>query len=427
MNRSGHRIAFAFILIFLSAISCDSAAANDVVPSPLLKADQPVHWWFVFKLNATFPGCGGSESRICLFGGSAQPYPKWGQQFVYASSANHSLQKGSGCAGDSVSDPVGATFNEIYNGSLNYVVWNDQFYDDPKIAGCTKSCSAPWGHSKGVLAWDESGKGLVMQVTTPSWPAAGNGSYPRKSDGNSLGCVTDNDVLVSQHFFALQLDKEDVKKVLRAMATASVVTDTSNKQIVRNGGPADIRPLVDALGVKSQSTTYTKVSLSSGVTLISKPSRLHVPPWQFVSSLLGGVPLRSATWWANPKISSTSSATKLVCWDDSLTTPPGAVAIATTGQWNGTTFGLTGGSGANFNHAKIGVSTAPGSHYVIFGDMNQQGNADDTSRTCSSSQNGRGGLFYVVEDDALAQSVAKLIDGQTAPTRVQEKQASDEE
>jgi len=54
-------------------------------------------------------------------------------------------------------------------------------------------------------------------------------------------------------------------------------------------------------------------------------------------------------------------------------------------------FGLTGGIGPNFNHAKVGVSTSGEERYSIFGDMNQQGAA---SGKCSSSQNGRGGLFY---------------------------------
>jgi hypothetical protein len=55
-----------------------------------------------------------------------------------------------------------------------------------------------------MLAWNADGDGLIMQVTTPSWPAAGSKSSPRKTDGNTLGCVKDNNVLVSQHFFALR-------------------------------------------------------------------------------------------------------------------------------------------------------------------------------------------------------------------------------
>lgn len=70
------------------------------------------------------------------------------------------------------STAVGATFNEVYNGDYSYVVWNDQFYAHPKLdcASTNGNCSSPWGHSKGMLAWDASGDGLVLQVSTPSWP-----------------------------------------------------------------------------------------------------------------------------------------------------------------------------------------------------------------------------------------------------------------
>jgi len=390
-----------------------AAPASDA-PVPLLEKGHAVDWWFVFKFNSrSFPGCAGGAERICRFGGQPQPYNAYSQQFVYASSEAPELQQGSGCAGDTTAEPVGATFDEVYAGAYHYVVWNDQFYDDPKIEGCSKSCSAPWGHSKGMLAWNDAGEGFVLQVTTPSWPAAGSKAFPRKTDGNTLGCIADNDVLVSQHFFALKLTKEDLSAVLKALQNASVVTDPQNSQLVNNGGPADIQALVEGLGVKSASHTFTKDVLSSGVQLISKPSGLHVPPWQMVSAALDGVSLRTATWWANPKIYTTTASTTVACWDDSLP-KPGPVAIATTGHWKDTLFGLTGGSGPNFNHAKLGVSASGEHHYAIFGDMNQQGAASGTR--CSSSQNGRGGLFYVLDNPQLFVSIQDLISGHTAPT-----------
>ena len=406
----------ALVLICMGAAGAQSpgtASNSQGTPAPLLSKQHPVDWWFVFKFNAAkFSGCGGTAPRQCLFGGDVQHYPAFSQQFVYASSDSHTLQPGNDCLGDTLDDPIGATFDQVYEGAFYYVIWNDQFYDDPQIQGCTTSCSAPWGHSKGMLAWNAAGAGFVMQVTTPSWPASGSKQSPRQSDGNTLGCVKDNDVQVSQHFFALKLTKDDVTKILGALQNASVVTDPSNPQIVRNGGPPDIQQLVKHLGVRSNSKAYTKDMLSTGVELISKPSRLNVPPWQMVSSILGGVSLRSATWWANPKIFSTNSSTSITCWDSSLPTP-GPVEIATTGHWAGKEFGLTGGLGTNFNHAKIGVSTSGGQHYSIFADMNQQGAI--TGQPCSSSQNGRGGLFYVIDDQDLSKSLGDLISGGAAP------------
>ena len=101
--------------------------------------------------------------------------------------------------------------------------------------------------------------------------------------------------------------------------------------------------------------------------------------------------MRTATWWASPEIPTTTASTKVGCWDDSLG-KPGPVAIATSGTWDGKTIGLTGGMGTDFNHAKIGVSTS-GTPYAIFGDLNQRRLA---ALQCNSSQDGRGGLFYVV-------------------------------
>lgn len=394
--------------------SVNSFVKQSSAPAPLLEKGHPTDWWFVFKFNAaSFPGCGEEAQRDCLFGGTVQQNygNKYSQQFVYASSENPSLQKGSGCVGDTLKDPVGATFDQIYNDSYYYVIWNDQFYGDPSIKGCTNSCGSPWGHSKGMLAWNDAGEGFVMQVSTPSWPASGSKSSPRKTDGNTLGCVSDNDVKVSQHFFALRLNKDDLIKVLQSLQNASVVTDPTNRQIVRNGGPSDIQALVNKLGMKSGGSVYMDVKLSTGVELISKPSGLHVPPWQLISAALNGLPLRAATWWATPKINTTTASTKITCWDKSLGTP-GPVEIATSGEWDGEIFSLMGGPQLDSNHAKIGVSIDPRSPYAIFSDLNQQGAL--SGQNCSSSQNGRGGTFYIVNNKDLYNGMTNLIKGETA-------------
>jgi hypothetical protein len=98
-----------------------------------------------------------------LFGGQPRPYAKFGQQYALATSAAPQLKAGPGLLGTSRGDAAGATLSQIYNGKFNFVVWNDQFYDAPRIAGCVKSCSGPWGRSKGVLAWNDPGEGVIMQ------------------------------------------------------------------------------------------------------------------------------------------------------------------------------------------------------------------------------------------------------------------------
>jgi hypothetical protein len=394
------------------------AWSAEEAPRPLLAAGQPVDWWFVFKFNShTFAGCGvGTGKRTCAFGGEVQAMQPFGQQFAYASSKGGSLEQGRGCVGAATTDPVGATFDQVYNGSYYYVIWNDQFYRDPQLAICGKgnACGEPWGHSKGMLAWNDAGDGFVMQVTTPSWPGSGTNRILRKS-GNTLGCITtNNNLIASQHFFALKLAKDDLVKVLQALANAGVVTDPTNLQIVKNGGPADVRAQVDALGRKSRSTQLIKEELSSGVVLISKPSLLKVPPWQLVSAALNGVGEKIATWWLWPWIYTTTKSEKVTCWDQGLE-KPGPVRIALTGRWDGKEIVLKAPS----NHAKIGVSTDANNPYVIFGDLNQQGTL--TPPNCGRSQNGRGGLFYVVKNKPLSDSLIDLLEGDTAPTHAPTK------
>ena len=168
------------------------------------------------------------------------------------------------------------------------------------------------------------------------------------------------------------------------------------------------------------------MTLSSGVKVTSKPSNLLVPPWQMVSALLkqpsagAGPALKAATWWMDPEIPPTTTAAKPGCWDNALATP-GPVAIAVTGTWNGKAIGLTGGNAVTKNHAKIGVSEGGGATYSIFGDMNQQGvlaprkTKSAPKGTCDSSQDGRGGTFYVVDNPKLFESMTNLLKGQTAP------------
>lgn len=398
---------------------------NTILPAPSPMADKntPVEWMFAFKFNsASFPGCTddgvtptiGSQG---IFGGTVDAYKSGhSQQYVFATSASPALSKGTGCIGATDNDPLGATFGQIYNNpGYFYVVWNDQFYNNP-----IENMDSPWGHSKGMVAWNQDGEGMVLQVTTPSWPASASSAFPRQNDGNTLGCIKDDDIEVSQHFFALKLTKNDLASVLTALGNSSVATSLSQPSIVNNGGPEDIQALVNSLGKQSSSRTVFTAMLSSGIQLISKPSALAVPPWQMISAQLSGVDLRVASWWASPEIYSTEAGQIPGCWDSSLGTP-GAVEIATSGSWNGTTFGLQGGEGENFNHAKIGISKDPSNPLCIFGDMNQQGALAPgyayAEQVCSSSQNGRGGTFYVLNNQVLFASLTSLLQGASASVK----------
>ena len=124
-------------VLALASFMCHGAISYSAdAPTPLLKQGHPVNWWFVFKFNsASGPACAAGAQRACIFGGEPGPYKIFGQQFVYSSSENATLQEGAGCAGNTPKDPIGATFDQVYNGSFYYVIWNDQFYGDPEIKG----------------------------------------------------------------------------------------------------------------------------------------------------------------------------------------------------------------------------------------------------------------------------------------------------
>lgn len=401
-------------LLLCALLALSLPVRADDAPVPLLGPGKPVDWWFVYKFNAKrFPACSAVESeedaeRECPFGGKPGAYGN-SQRFAVASSETASLEDGQGCAGSS--DPVAATFKQIYEGDFRYLVWNDQFYGSPKVKACSgDSCGGPWGHSKGVLAWNEEGKGVVIQVTTPSWPGFASKKFKRVG-GNSLGCIKrPNNIKFAQHFFALSLSPENVVKVIQALRHASVVTDLDRKQIANIGGsPPAIEAALAGLGEKSDDENVLEFDLGHGVKLVSKPSRLYVPPWQMLSATLGGVDLKAATWWASPRIPTTTVTRRIGCWDDALA-KPGAVEIAVTGSWKGEEIGLIGSQ----NHAKIGVSNSGKRGLSIFADLNQQG---ALKGNCKSSQNGRGGLFYVLDNPDLFNSMTALLDGDVAATR----------
>jgi hypothetical protein len=386
---------------------------------------QPVNWMMAFKFNAaSFPGCGvgcspPSVGAPGIFGGKEVQYSNGcSQQYVYATNLNPALAKGSGCLGATLTDPLGATFAQVYNTpGYFYVIWNDQLAEIP---GGTGTAFAPWGHSKGLLAWNQDGAGFVLQVSTPGWPGSGSSANPRQADGNTLGCISHDDIEFSQHFFALALSSADVGAVLTALGNASVWTSPNLRSLLNNGGPPAIQALAASLGNCSASSSCTMATLSSGVRLISKPSRLPVPPWQLVSAKLNSVPLRVACWWTVPDpMNSTTAGGVPGCWAPGLTAP-GAVQIATTGNWQGSSLNLKGGGDDDGNHAKIGVSTDPAQTLCIFGDMNQQGTLNPrpgfpNATACDASQNARGGTFYVLDNGPLFKSLTSLLKGDSAP------------
>src|SRR6476659_1428355 len=89
----GFRTQLSILFLALTLFAAHAADA----PTPYLETGKPVDWWFVFKFNTkSFPHCRADAKQVCMFGGTVQNYRQWGQQFVFASSANKTLQAGTG-------------------------------------------------------------------------------------------------------------------------------------------------------------------------------------------------------------------------------------------------------------------------------------------------------------------------------------------
>lgn len=195
------------------------------------------------------------------------------------------------------------------------------------------------------------------------------------------------------------------------MAEEGAVTDPHNPQIVNSGGPKEVTDAVAVLGSADSAKTFTDETLSSGVRIISKSGRLNVSPWQMTSAILGGIHLRVASFQSPSPIGTTTQTKKPPCWSDELGNP-GPIEAAISGSWDGDSIGFTTAT----NHAKIGVSTSGDSSITIFSDMNEAGTLapDGKNNSCAVSQNGRGGMFFVLDNKDLHDSVVGLLAGGSA-------------
>ena len=108
--------------------SCGASAA--VAPVPLLAKGQPTDWWFVFKFNSSksFAGCGPREEgrkrkrmpKTVSASSAARCRPRAGSASSSRSRSRTTQAEGrEGCTGATLTDPVGATFDQVYNGSFN--------------------------------------------------------------------------------------------------------------------------------------------------------------------------------------------------------------------------------------------------------------------------------------------------------------------
>ena len=142
--------------------------------------------------------------------------------------------------------------------------------------------------------------------------------------------------------------------------------------------------------------------------LISKPSNLNVPPWQMVSALLDGDVgahgdlVGLAADLLDQEARSRSAAGTGVLKSDNK--KPGDGRHRQERQLGGRTLGLIGGQRTTPRSAS---PRRVAKHYAIFGDLNQQGTINPGKGKCDSSQNGRGGMFFVVKNDEAVQDAER--------------------
>ena len=370
-------------ILILLLIGCSESSKEKSGPPDYLRSDgdvapldgkgNPVDWWFLVKLpQGATSVCSGCASPACP---SWQGSRSGGVCYWYADSNNPTLRFYSDLGFDCLSgtnNPVTQTLNQMKGRS--YIIWNDQGSKTSK-PGTYPDKGAPIAHSKGAAAFGGS-TGFIMNVSTPNFP---------DPDLYTLGCQEDDNVEVSQHFFAFSVNKSGMSSWAAAVANAQLSVISQNNWIF-----ADTT-------VGGHSTTANLLTLQNlPVRLIVKGSKDFFIPWDYVTNSLGSS-VKALTWYASPTTPPIGTGSTMNCLYQSparfdvdvvrsLQTPDGSFS------WCG-----QGEASPTCNHAKIGVGIGTG--WVVAGSMNMQGNIDSTG--CESSQMGRGGDFYGFQSPSL--------------------------
>ena len=310
--------------------------------------------------------------------------------------------------------------------------------DSRALPHFNNGCGSPWGHSKGAFAFEEGSLGFFLQGTTPNWPDPSQGDTFAP-----LGCQLDNNVYLSQSFLGVTLASDDFTTIAPVLEKARLCS--SGSLSCRNGSSGhmvDFNCTSEATRGEDWSILNTAFAATStmdmpseglnitapgGSTLrlFSHSAAYENPPWLLVANDLG-VDLGVASWWDFNYGQATlcsgddySNATENYCLINNelglaLNTQGGAAqsvenAIAASFMVGGAdrAWALWGEFSGIASHAKFGVAGDQTSHWVVSGDQNSQG--FDCSSACNGSQQGRGGLFFAVQDEALHESLYDLL------------------
>ena len=253
------------------------------------------------------------------------------------------------CLGQGGNDPLSQTLRQIYTPASKkpkWAFWSDQSYQPadswrgstsfPKSLDTPQNsenaiyphphsgCSRPGAHSKGVIAYDESG-GFLLQSSFPMYP-----DFSFMSDSKpgfvKLGCQLDNNVSFAQAAFCFSFPKSEAPK-LQSMFKSALICSSGSPTCTpaaadsQNSGYGIVGSLMkcqsDDLGPdwkaamnygnykKGSDTVTINASVNSKskkgtpvpIQVVAKSQYDTQPPWAIVAQALDS-DLSVASWWS---------------------------------------------------------------------------------------------------------------------------------
>jgi hypothetical protein len=281
------------------------------------------------------------------------------------------------CLGQGGNDPLSQTLRQIYTPAAGkkpkWSFWSDQSYqpadswrgtaefpDSLKSTMDTNNtiyphpasgCSRPGAHSKGVVAYDETG-GFLLQSSFPMYPDFSFMNDP-KPGFVKLGCQLDNNVSFAQAAFCFSFPKSEGPKLQSMFKSALICSSGSPTCTAKAGDSQNSGYGIGKSMMKCQSDNidadwadsmnYGNYKKGSDSTVIQaavngeKPSTTSVPiqvvaksqydtqpPWAIVAQAVDS-DLSVASWWSPDygapsicKDTNYNTATNKFCLEQSL-------------------------------------------------------------------------------------------------------------
>ncbi|KDO32544.1 hypothetical protein SPRG_03019 [Saprolegnia parasitica CBS 223.65] len=413
---------------------------------------DPVAWWVVLKLPSMVRGASGAyvatpcDCAPPVCSREVDPTRRHGLCYLYADANRPQLQHfralGYDCLGQGGRDPVSQTLRQRAN-ATHWAYFNDQLNGIALKQDKSLVCSghaAFNAHSKGLVAFEATSGGFVLQTSTPNFPD------PTPSlDFERLGCQHDNNVEYAQHLFAFSVGDAALATIASGWRAARLcsanhyhaidnllVSPSLRNASALSGTARVVASVMVDPHLPAQPFVQVQVATKGKQSIIVhglfKSRSAEVPPWALVATAFA-TDVSVASWWDE------NYGTPTLCDGDSYgaaahafclrpTESPVALRPDGTFQFNvenlmdaswtlptgRVTWSLRGGRVRDGNHAKWGIATprhSSDANLSIFGDLNMEG--FPCSSSCAGSQGGRGGTFFALANRELHDSLAALV------------------